>query len=154
MQSLIMTDDQLEDFVVGLVVEYGVHMPFHLLVEEIQETLKVDFSGEFSIASPADPDIVVWPGLDAILVDAVNSAVRKERIYLVPALAREYAADGVDLRRLGYTVADLENAPAKRGKPIWAPMTLSAVPVDVKPPPFMTPAEVEGFRNLRHPSRA
>ena len=126
MNPIIITDDGLENYVVNRVRSIGKRVPFHFLVADLQETLGVDFSGAYNLVSPDDPDIVVWPDLDAVLVDAISSAVRKQRLHLVPALARQYANTGCDLRGYGYVVPQSVEQGRDGGGPYWLPMTLSA----------------------------
>ena len=142
------TNNDLENAVVSYVQETDTFVSFNTLVEVMEEKFHVGFSGEDSIVSPADPSIVVWPGLDAALADAIIAAVQKKKVFLVPALASEYATEGVDLRERGFRVADHDNTPPVDAKMLWTPMTLSSQPLTVKPPPFLTAREVAVYASM------
>jgi hypothetical protein len=136
----------LEDFIVEYVRSAGRFVPFHVITTMASVRFDFDAEGDAQIVSPDNPNHVVWPFLNPMLADAIISAVRKKRIFLIPALAEQYTNIGIDFREQGFTVADYDNPPQGGSKPIWLPMTLSSQPLTVKPPPFMTEEEVAAYR--------
>ncbi len=139
---MILTVNQAENLLTDFVKGIDRPIPFNCLIDLMKEYLGIDFSGNLRIAHPDDSDITLWQGLSRILAEAIVSAVGNGRLFLLPALAKQYKRAGMDLRDQGFEALDGCSANLSSPKPKWLPMTISPHSLSQRPPPFLTPLMV------------
>ena len=75
--------------------------------------------GGMSMVCPGNPNLVLWSGLSADAIDAINGLRSADRIYLCPVSVWAYVVDGrvIDL--------PIANNPSRKYKnPRWLPVVI------------------------------